>query len=99
MVILPVGSLANTHGIVSKLTSQDHDVKSLRLHVVWCCINLKKANVKMVKLLYLAGVWVDFVFGDFHTTALHVACDSSSDNQDLLKVIRYLVEVIKVDMN
>lgn len=53
----------------------------------------------MVKLLYLAGVWVDFVFGDFHTTALHVACDSSSDNQDLLKVIRYLVEVIKVDMN
>jgi hypothetical protein len=34
----------------------------------------KKANAKMVKLLYLAGAWADVVFGDFHIAALHAAC-------------------------
>lgn len=53
----------------------------------------------MVKLLYLAGLWADFVLGDFHTTAPSCCRDSRSDNQDLLERIRYLVNVVEMDMN
>jgi hypothetical protein len=30
-------------------------------------------NIKIVKLLYLAGLWADFILGDFYITARYAA--------------------------
>ncbi|KAM6483084.1 ankyrin repeat-containing domain protein [Trichoderma sp. SZMC 28011] len=60
-----------------------------------CC----HGNAEMVKLLHQAGARTDSDFLGFAETALHVACGSESDDQDLLEVVRYLVEDVKVNVN
>lgn len=56
-------------------------------------------NAEMVKLLHQAGARTDWDLMGFAETALHAACGCGSDDQDLLEVIRYLVEDVKVNVN
>lgn len=56
-------------------------------------------NAEMVKKLHRAGAQTDFHFDGLGDTALHVACTSNSDDQDLLEIIRYLVEDVKLNVN
>ncbi|KAL7909977.1 ankyrin repeat protein [Trichoderma velutinum] len=62
----------------------------------YACYN---GNANMVRLLFLAGAGETLVFSARGGTPLHAACLSDSDDQGLLEVIQYLVEVTKVNVN
>ncbi|KAK4060557.1 uncharacterized protein Triagg1_10682 [Trichoderma aggressivum f. europaeum] len=90
----------NSPGLVNYLLSKGADPNNAEQQsespLFYACYH---GNAEVVKMLHRAGAQTDFHFEDFVETALHAACDSDSDDQDLLEVIRYLVEDGKVNVN